>query len=188
MPDPDPASNDTPPGPPTPQPDELAGLDEHARRLVERANSEAAAFRHELREAKETARQAIERLGAVERSHESEQDRAVREAEERGRSAAQAEIDELRAGYERQLAISAIKARAAGRFADPDDAVRLLALDELLAEPDQQRRDQQVEKALTDLLEAKPYLARETRRPLVTPGGRSEPPNGRPRERSWLRG
>ncbi len=168
----------------------VAGLDERAQRLIERANTEAARFRHELRSSQEQAEQARDRLTALERQHESEQERVIREAEERGHASAQGEIDQLRASYERQLATLAIKARAADRFTDPDDAIRLLPLDELLAEPDDQRRDQRIEKALADLLEAKPYLARDSgrRAPLVSQGGRSEQPNGRPRERSWLRG
>ncbi len=168
----------------------VAGLDERARRLIERANTEAARFRHELRTSQEQAEQANARLTRLEREHESEQERVIREAEERGHASAQGEIDKLRASYERQLATLAIKARAADRFADPDDAIRLLPLDELLAEPDERTRDQRIDKALADLLEAKPYLARDQARrpPLVTQGGRSEQPNGRPRERSWLRG
>ena len=163
--------------------DELAGLDDHARRMVERANSQAAAFRHELR----SAQQAYERL---QRQHESEQERAIREAEERGRQAAQADTNRIVAEYERRLATAAIRARAAGGFADPDDAVRMLDLDQLLAERDERRREQQVDKALAALLEAKPYLARERERAgvLISQGGRSQPPDGRPRERSWLRG
>jgi len=179
--------------PPAPEVDDdayVAGLDERARRLIERANTEAARFRHELRDSQQDAEQARERLTALEREHESEQERVVREAEERGHASAQGEIEQLRASYERQLATMAIKATAADRFTDPDDAIRLLPLDELLAEPDEHKRDQRIEKALSDLLDAKPYLARDSgrRAPLVSQGGRSEQPNGRPRERSWLRG
>lgn len=193
------ADNDQPPDgttPPEGTPPELdddayiAGLDDRARRLVERANTEAARFRHDLRETQQ-ARQAVEeRLQTLEREHETEQERVVREAEERGRSEGKAEVDRITADFERRLATMAIKAKAADRFADADDAVRLLPLDDLLAESDEQTRDRKVDKALADLLEQKPYLGRDSngRRPLVTQGGRSDQPGGRPRERSWLRG
>lgn len=177
------APPETPPAAPPAEPDELAGLSPEARRLVERANNEAGARRKELQE----ARQALEDL---QRRHETEQQRAIREAEERGRSAGRTERDDEVAGVRRESATFAIKARAADRFADPDDAVRLLPLDELLGEPDAAKRDAAVDRALDELLTAKPYLGREQRppQPLVSQGGRSDAPNGRPRERSWLRG
>ncbi|HKE75083.1 MAG TPA: hypothetical protein VKB57_15780 [Acidimicrobiales bacterium] len=177
----------TEPAPPDPEPtppdsdDELSGLDDRARRLVDRANTEAARFRHE-------ARRAEEQLQALQREHETEQERLVREAEDRGRQEGQAEVERITADFQRQLATMAIKAKAADRFNDAADAVLHLPLDELLAIDNEATRDQAVDKALADLLEAKPYLGRGERRPLVTQGGRSEQPNGRPRERSWLRG
>src|SRR5262245_37788369 len=178
----------TEPAPPDPEPtppdtdDELSGLDDRARRLVDRANTEAARFRHE-------ARRAEEQLQALQREHETEQERVVREAEERGRQQGQAEVEKITADFERRLATMAIKAKAADRFNDPDDAVLHLPLDELLAIENEKARTNAVDKALEDLLTAKPYLGRgDGRRPLVTQGGRSEQPNGRPRERSWLRG
>lgn len=172
-----------PPTPPETPPDpELSGLDDRARQLIERANNNAAGYRHELRETQE-------RLERLQREHESASERTLREAEERGRAAAQAEHEPIVAGYERQLATAAIRAQAASRFADPDDAVRLLDLDALLAERDESKRASAVDAALGELLKSKPYLAREKERgSLVTQGGRSQPPDGRPRERSWLRG
>jgi flagellar biosynthesis/type III secretory pathway protein FliH len=182
---------DPEPTPPEPD-DELTDLDDRARRYVQTARSEAAAYRHERNELRQRAQTAEERLQALEREHESEQEKLVREAEERGRQEGQAEVDKLTADFQRQLATMAIKAKAADRFNDANDAVAALreagTLDDLLSEPDERKRDQAVDKALADLLEAKPYLGRGERRPLVTQGGRSEQPNGRPRERSWLRG
>lgn len=180
-----PAPPETPPESP-PADDDLTGLDDRARRAVERANTEAAAFRHELME----LRSAHEQL---QRKHESEQERIVREAEQRGRAAAQAEHTETVQGYERALVTAAVEARAAGRFNDPADAVLNLSVDDLVAETDPRKRTDRIDKALTDLLTAKPYLARTGNgRPpvLVTQGPRSDERTGRPRdrERSWLRG
>jgi hypothetical protein len=172
-----------PPAPPATPPDPLAGLDDNARMLVERANSEAAAMRHSLRE-----NQAA--LEALQRKHESEQEKMIREAEERGRKAANVDHEQTITGYERRLAEFAIHARAAERFNDPGDAVLNLSVDEIVAETDPQRRNEKIDNALTTLLEQKPYLGRSApppRQPLVTQGGRSEPPNGKSRDRQWLR-
>jgi hypothetical protein len=192
------ATND-PPAPPPPEPPaappsaptdgELAGLDDRTRAVVERyitrandASGEAGRYRHELRETQE-------RLTKLERERETEQERRDREVGERERAAGRAERDDEVSGLRREVATAAIRVRAAGRFADPEDAVRMLDLDSILAEHDERKRVDLTDRALDDLLKAKPYLARERERgPLVTQGGRSQPPDGRPRERSWLRG
>jgi len=183
----EPKPPETPPEPAPPDTDDdayIAGLDDRARRLIERSNTEAARFRHELRSTEE-------QFEALKRKHESEDEKRVREIEERVRAENKAEVDKVTADYERRLATQAIKTKAAGRFNDANDAVAALreagTLDALLA-TDGQKRDQAVDKALADLLEAKPYLGRNgDRRPTMTPGGRSDQPNSRPRERSWLR-
>jgi hypothetical protein len=163
--------------------DDLAGLDPHVRQLVEhergetsRAHAESAGRRHEIAD----LRKQLEKL---QRERESDQDRAIREAVEHA-------TGEMRTYYERQLATLTIQAQAADRFQDPGDAVRMLDLDELLAETDTAKRQAAVEKALAALLEAKPYLARgaANHRPLVSQGARTEQ-TGRPtREGDWLRG
>jgi hypothetical protein len=170
--------------------------------IFERKNAEAAGRRREVREAMTATERArselaaeVERREQLERARESDAERAVREAREEERQRLTAEHDQAREGERREhrhaIATLAIKAHAAGKFADPDDAVRLLPLEELLAIEDERDRERAVDEALDKLLEAKPYLARASgpRPPLVTPGARSgERPNGRPRERSWLRG
>ena len=108
-----------------------------------------------------------------------------------GRDRAERRVEHERevAGLRREIATGSIRVRAAGRFADPEDAVHMLDLDALLAEADDRKRAEAVDAALDELLKAKPYLAREKERgPLVTQGGRSTPPERRARERSWLRG
>jgi hypothetical protein len=140
-------------------------------------------LRHELVE----SRRALERL---QKQHETEQERLVREAEERGRQTATTEHQTAVLGYERQFVTLAIQARAADRFNDPQDAVLNLAIDELVEERDEKRRRDKIDKALTELLTAKPWLAKKPERSgsVITQGARTEQPNGRPRERSWLRG
>lgn len=146
-----------------------------------RVRAEAAAHRHEKQEARDE-------LDRIRREHETEQERLVREAEERGRAEAEAEYRETVAANELKLVANAVIAKAAGRFADPEDAVLYLPLEKLVAETDERKRGALIEKYLAELLERKPHLANGTgsRQPLVAQGGRSERP-ARPNERSWLR-
>jgi dsDNA-specific endonuclease/ATPase MutS2 len=162
------------------QPAEFASIDD-ARRALEHANSEAAAFRHERNRLRDE-------LAQLQRENETERQQAIREAVEHDRRERDSSHAATIAAYERQFASMAIQARAGGRFADPADAVRYLDVDRLLAEHDKRKRDQMLDKMLNDLLEAKPYLAHgKEPGPLVSQGGRSRPPGGRPRERNWLR-
>ena len=164
--------------------DELAGLGEDdLRRVAMRYRAEAAGRRHETAEAREAERLANERVQALEREHETERDRVVREAVEHALAERDALHAQALAGKDRDIATMGARSIAAELgFADPDDGVRLLGADDLLAGVDGQR------KALAALLESKPYLAREQRRgSVVTQGARSQTPDGRTRERSWLR-
>lgn len=182
----------TPPPPPQDPPADdawLAELPEQVRKTWEQKNGEAASYRHQLRTAQQAAATERERREQLEREHESEQQRLVREAVERDREAEAGKRDELTAGYERQLAIAAVERKAAGVFADPGDVIRLLPLEDILAETDPRRRDTLIDKLLSKFAQDKPYLLREQtpRPPLVTQGARSERQDGKPRERSWLR-
>jgi len=164
-------------------------LDDHARRYIERLSGETSKRRHAQREAERERDEAREQLEALQRKHESEQDRRDREAEDRGRKAAQAEHEQQLSAVRREALVERIKAKTGGRFADADDVPLYLDVDRLAQEQDAGRRDQQIDKALADLLERKPHLAaRQPSGVLISQGGRSQPPDARPRERSWLRG
>ena len=174
----EPADSPPPPGPE----DELAGLDEHARRLVDRANAEAAGRRKRVGELGE-------QLTALQRKHETEQEKRDREISERERAAGRAERDEEVAALRREIVAEQIRAMAAGRFADPEDTVLYLDVDQLVAVPEKQRRGQQIQRALEDLLERKPHLGtRQSSGVVVSQGARSAQPDGRRQGRSWLRG
>lgn len=172
---------DPPPDPP-PDDDELAGLDDRARRLIDRANAESAGRRHE----RDELRVQLERL---QREHESDQERRDREAFDRGRQEGAAEVQKQLDTVLSTNQTLEISGWIADRVVDPDVVVGLLPLDDLRAIEDPKRRRAAVDKALEELLKEKTYLARKAGKPpLVTPGARSEQGNGRPRERSWLRG
>ena len=160
---------------------ELVGLDDHVTRYIERLKGEAATYRSKLRATEE-------QYEGLQRKYETEQEKRDREIGERERAAGRADRDDEVAGLKAQLLDQRIKVRAGGRFADPDDAP--LYVDRAkLASVDARNLDAAIDKQLGDVLEQKAHLAvKQAHGVLVTQGGRSEIPNGRPRERSWLRG
>ena len=176
---------------PEPKPtDDLEGLDDRARAIVEDARRDAAKSRRDLRAAQSAADEARKQAETIRSQHESEQEKAIREAVEQARG-------EERSKWQRDLLEAQVTAQAAGKLADPDDAISLLPLEDLLAEEDAERRKAKVEKAIADLLEQKPYLAaganggddRGRGRELVTQGPRSDAPT-KTEDRSaddWLR-
>lgn len=173
------------------QDDPLAGLDPQARRLVDRANNQAATRRRELASVREQLDARDRELQELRQAHESEQEKAVREAEERG--ALQATQTLAPRLLEADLAIA-----AAGRLRDPQDAAGLLpreTLDALLRVEETSERRKLADAAIADLLEAKPYLATDDANGskgggLVTQGGRSggQPTGVVKSPDEWLRG
>lgn len=165
--------------------EQLEALEPDARRLVERANSQAAARRREARAEREARERAEGELAEFRRSAESEQERVVREAEERGFARAAPIVLE---------AVFAVA--AAGRMRDPEDAARLVdeSVREELLTLDAEGRRRRATEAIDELLEARPYLAlngdesTSTRGTLVSHGARSSTrrqEGGTPDE--WLR-
>ena len=168
------------------------GLDERQTRAFEEVRREAAARRRAERAAQATADELRAELEKLRVESESEQEKKTREAV----GAAVAEVTER---YERRLLEATVARRAAGKLRDPDDAISLLPLDELLEVEDERERTKRVDVALDELLESKPYLAENgersappTERRLVTQGARSERPGDSRRSGvdadSWIRG
>jgi hypothetical protein len=106
-------------------------------------------------------------LADLRKAQMSDNEKAVTEAKEAGRSEAAAE-------YNARLLAAEVRAHASDKLADPGDAVRLLDLADLAAEdgsPDVKR----ITSAIDKLVEAKPYLAK---RAVPPAGGGSRPPQG----------
>jgi uncharacterized membrane protein YccC len=169
-------------------PDDLADLDENARRLVEAARRDAADARSESATHRRLAKEAEDARAKLARQHESEQERRDRETEERIRAAVAGEYEPQLTALRLENLDERIKVRAAGRFADPDDAP--LYVDRTaLAGVEPGKRDAAIDRALADVLERKAHLglAQSTPGLLVSQGARSQQPDGRAERRSWLR-
>lgn len=184
-PTPDPAPDPTPdPAPdPTPDPDDdLAGLTPEARQIVERANAQAARYRRDARAAEKA-------LADERKKAETDRERELREAEERGFAKAAPAILE-----------ATLSVAAAGRLQQPSDAYRLLDEGEReeLLKLDEDGRRKRADELVGELLEARPYLAIDDGNGssssgsprLVTPGARTPDRPGRvPQDPdAWLRG
>jgi hypothetical protein len=172
-----------------PTDEQLAQLDPQVREWIELANAEAAARRHDVVRANEKLSGREQELEELRKAHESEQERVVREAEERGKQAAAGE-------YAPRLLEADLAIAAAGRLRDPQDAVGLIsseARQELLELRDREARRKRADAVIEELLEAKPYLAAERSddrgKGLVTQGARSSgwPSRSATNPDEWLR-
>jgi hypothetical protein len=173
------APTETPPPQPEPEPDPP---DDQLTDRELRYKREAVARRRETR----AAQQQADELRAELEKHRSASET---EAEKRVREAVDQAVADTTAKYERRLFEATVIARASGQLRDPEDAVRLLPLDELVKDPDK------LDEALKTLLEQKPYLAAgngqtttTTSVPLVTQGVRGQrPPADNDDPDAWIR-
>lgn len=141
-----------------PDPDENKGAEEDVKGLKSALEAERKARKAAEKEAKaskKTLEDVQVRLEAIESDGKSEQEKAIeqarKEAEERVRA------DE-RGKTNKQLKKAAVISRAAGKLSDPQDAVRLLDLDDFDLDDDGEVDATAVDKAIDELLESKPYL------------------------------
>jgi len=121
------------------------------------------------RKAEEFDRLAEERKTELEK----ERDRASRETEERVRN-------EIEPAWKKRLVRSEVRSIAAGKLADPNDAISLLELEKFELDEDGNVDEEKVAKAIEKLLEAKPYLAANgtRRRPDLDAGPRTPAAGG----------
>ena len=143
--------------------------------------AEAVAQRRKTKAAQQVADELRAEVERHRQQSESEQEKAVREAVE-------AERERLTAEFASERLQNRLRARAAGRLADPDDAVLHLSVS---LEPSAD--DEALDAAISDLLEHKAYLATAGtanggEQSLVTQGARSTPP-GRTEQSpdAWIR-
>lgn len=145
--------------------------------------AEVVQHRRKARAAEQVADELRTEVERRRQASESEQEKAVREAVE-------AERERLTAEFATERLQNRLRARAAGKLADPEDAVLHLA-----ASLDAAADDAAIDAAIEDLLEHKAYLASAStpnggeRQQLVTQGARSPAPARTEQSPdAWLRG
>lgn len=109
-------------------------------------------------------------------ANQTDAERALEEARAEGRQAALDEAADLRATAHRRILEAEVIRAAAGKLADPADAVRLLDLEV----PDDGEVDTEaIEAAIAELVDQKPYLAATVRQGSGGGGARpaGEPPS-----------
>jgi membrane protein involved in colicin uptake len=115
--------------------------------------------------AEKAARDAQAKLDKLTEASQSDTEKAIEKARREAAEAAKAEVT---TAFRQRILKSEIRAQAAGKFADPDDAVSLLDLDDSdVFDADGEVRTDALAKELDALLDRKPHL-------------KADPSNGRP--------
>lgn len=116
------------------------------------------------------AEAAEKRLAEREDEDKSEQEKALEAARKEAADAARSEVT---GAVRKKLLRAEVKALAAGKFADPDDAVKLLDVDDEDAfDEDGEVQVDALKTALDALLEAKPHLAAGAKTPGDSDAGK----------------
>jgi hypothetical protein len=168
--------------PPEPEADTGGEPEEPTREHVEELKREAVKHRRDARAAQTTNDELRAELERLRVEHESDQEKAIREAVE-------AERQRLTGEFATERLHNRLRVHAAGKLRDAEDAV--LHLGGTL-KPDAD--DKQVDDAIEQLIKDRDYLAAPqangtTEGGLVTQGARSQPPSSS-RESSpddWIR-
>lgn len=163
----DPAKDPDPKGDPKEEP-ELG--DAGAKAIREERNARKAA--------EKAAKAAQAELEKIREANQSEQEKAIAAAKAEGRTEALSTANE-------RLLKAEVKAAAAGKLADPDDAVRMLDLDDFDVADDGSVDTKAIKSAIDSLVKDKPYLAAGTK-PGALPGGGAKPSEGQSMD-DWLR-
>lgn len=97
-----------------------------------------------------------EQLDTLKQQSMSDSEKAIADAR---KEAADAATQEATQKFNRRILEAEVKIRAAGKLNEPDDAVRLLDLDDFAVGDDGSIDHKPIDRAITDLLKDKPYLA-----------------------------
>jgi len=145
------APSTTPPAPPAGDPPADDGLGEAGKRALE-------AERGSRRAAENRAKELEKELTRHRESSMSEQEKAVAAAKREGHQ-------EATAAFNTRLVQAEVRAAAAGKLADPEDAVLHLNLDEFAIGDNGEIDKKAITNAIERLVKAKPYLAASATRP-----------------------
>lgn len=158
---PDPKGTDSNTPPSTPDPDADLGPAGIKALQTERAARE---------KAEKAARDAQAALDKIKQSTQTEQEKAIEQAKNEGRSEATSALVD-------KLTRTEIRVAASGKLADPDDAPAFLGDLSRFVGKDGEVDTKAITSAIDDLLKAKPYLAAKGRAGSL-PGGGKNPPAG----------
>lgn len=166
----DPTPTPTPPAPaPDPTPPALDPVDqplgEAGMRALEREREAAAEARREAAAVKAE-------LEALRTAQMSDQEKALAAAKAEGAA-------EVSAKFANQVLLSEIRVAAAGKLADPTDAVRLLDLSKFKVADDGTVDTTAISSAIDELVASKPYLG-ASKAPSVTPADLGQGARGKP--------
>jgi len=158
-----PPADEAPAEEPTAAPADDDGLGDAGKKALaaERAAAKAAEKRAKAAEAE---------LEKIRLANASDAEKAAAAAKAEGRA-------EALAVSNARLLRAEVKAAAAGVLNDPDDAVRLLDLDEFEVDEDGEVDAKAIKAAVQRLADAKPYLAVGAK-PAALPGGGATPSQG----------
>jgi hypothetical protein len=157
-------TNDDTGTPPPPQGDD--GLGEAGKKALD-------AERATRRAAERRAKELESELTKFRESSMSEQEKAIAAAKREA-------ITEATSTFNKRLVAAEVRAAAAGKLADPEDAIRFLDLDQFKANDDGDVDKKAITKALDELVKTKPYLAAGATRPTgdADQGARGGPAGG----------
>lgn len=116
------------------------------------------AERNTRRAAEKRTRDLETELARLREGSMSEQEKAVEQARREAKA-------EASTAFNVRLVQAEVRAVAAGKLTDPEDAIRFLDLDGFAVDDDGKVDKKAVTKALDDLVKAKPYLAASATRP-----------------------
>lgn len=137
------------------------------------ASTDGTDWKRESRKHERQAKQLRAELEQLKANPPAPDDAAIEEARAAGRREAEAELGGQLTAVRLELAVLRT---AAGRFADPADALRLLDPTDLL-DATGQVDTARLDRALDELLETKPYLAAGSPTPRVPGGPRGRAPD-----------
>lgn len=137
-------------------------LGEAGKKALEAERTRAKAAEKAHKAAMKELEDARKRLADIDASSKSDTDKAIEKAKA---EAAEAAGKEATAKANARILKAEVRAAAAGKLADPADALRLLDLDDFEVDDDGEVDAKAIAKALDDLVKSKPYLAAKGGRP-----------------------
>lgn len=147
---------DDPPDDESPPPDDPPDLGDAGKKALDAERTRAKAAEKAKKAAEKELADARKRLADIDASSKSDHEKAIEKAKA---EAVETVGKEATAKANARILRAEIKAAAAGKLADPADALRLLDLDDFEVDDDGDVDAKAISKAIADLVKSKPYLA-----------------------------